>query len=139
MREDAIINGKSILREYGLKMVSFNITPPTPKTEIIEIPYSNIYYDVSEIFGEVTYKPRTITMVFRLITDINCWHTKIDALVNDLHGKKVEIKLLSDGEWSYNGRCEVTIATKDSYYDSSITISALVEPYKTNSKGDKKL
>lgn len=139
MREDAIINDKYMLKDFNLKMVSFNITPPEVKSDIIEIPYSNVYYDISDLFGEVTYKPRTINMVFRIIAGMQCWHNYVDKLINEFHGKIVKIKLASDSEWSYRGRCEIIIATKESYYDGAVTINIIAEPYKFNDKGEKRL
>lgn len=138
MKEDAIINDK-FMKDFNLKMLSFNITPPEVKTEIVEIPYSNVFYDISELFGEITYKPRTISMVFRIITGLPCWHNYIDRLVNEFHGKIVTMRLASNSEWSYRGRCEIIIPTKESYYDGAVTINIIAEPYKFNKKGEKRL
>ena len=58
------IGERHTYRDFGLRMLSCTVFPPEPKIEEIDIPGRNAPLDVSEFFGEILYKPRTLTAVF---------------------------------------------------------------------------
>ena len=58
------IGEKHTYRDFGLRMLSCTVSPPEPRIEEIDIPGRDVPLDVSEFFGEIIYKPRTLTAVF---------------------------------------------------------------------------
>lgn len=114
---------------YGLILSKQDIGTPPVKTNEIEIKGMDGSLDMSEAFGEVFYKNRTLTFTFHIAGDIYVWDEIRTRIANDLHGKKVKINVYSDSDFYYIGRCSI-----DKYQSSkglgTITIKCICEPYK---------
>ena len=138
MKEDVklTVNNRSyLMKEFDLGLTGFNISPPEPKTSFVDIPFSNVSYDLTEYFGEVAYSRREITLSFGFIKPLPCWQKIIDQIVNLFHGQEVELSFASDSEWTYTGRCEVDPGDKTDYNNSQVTISINALPMKVNKDG----
>lgn len=143
MREDVLltVNGEPHLmyKEFDLGLTGFNIAPPEPKTNFVDIPFSNVSYDLTEYFGSVTYNRRPITLSFGFVKPLPCWQAIIDDVVNLFHGQEIQFSLASASEWTYTGRCTVTPSDKTEYNNAQVTISINALPMKTNNEGVERL
>jgi phage-related protein len=113
------------------------ISPPKPKTKLIQVPGTNTVIDLTESLtgGEVKYEPRIIRCEFYVVGGRSKWSAVYSAVLNEIHGKKMKIIMDDDPNYYYLGR--VTI---DDIYSNesaaSIVISAEVEPYKRAKYGE---
>ena len=79
----------SLKDDFKMRILSYNIGTPEVITNIIAIPYSNNYIDLTEVYGKPTYQQRTITVSVDSIEKTEIWHRYIDELYNLFHGKRV--------------------------------------------------
>ena len=113
------------------------VSPPKPKTKLIQVPGTNTVIDLTESLtgGEVKYEPRIIRCEFYVVGGRSKWSAVYSAVLNEIHGKKMKIIMDDDPNYYYLGR--VTI---DDIYSNesaaSIVISAEVEPYKRAKYGE---
>lgn len=113
------------------------ISPPKPKTKLIQVPGTNTVIDLTEALtgGEVKYEPRTIRCVFYVIGGRQKWPAVYSAVLNEVHGKRLKITMDDDPNWYYEGR--VVVDDFDSNESSAtIVITAEVEPYKKARHGE---
>lgn len=143
MKEDVMLivndTSKLMMRDYGLGLTGFNISPPTAKTSFIDIPYSNVSYDLTEYFGEVAYNRRPITLSFGFVKPLPCWQKVIDELANTYHGRLVRLRFVSASDWYYEGRCSVNSTDKNDYNNAQVILSFNALLMKMNKKGEKRL
>lgn len=125
-------NGKHSWWDWGLVLSAHPIvSPPEVKKKVVEIPGTDEVIDLTEtLTGNVHYKQREITCYFTLLCDRDKWETVYTDILNNLHGRKIEIILDDDIEYSYTGRAEIS-EWKPEQNTASVTIMAEVEPYKT--------
>lgn len=131
MRDGVLLNGKHSLTDYGMVMKDRPIIgPPEPKTATIDVPGSDGLLDMTEaITGEVKFKPRPITLTFKArIADSEQAEFE-STLMDDLHGKRIEVILDEDPEWVWAGRAVVAFSDKSDWQET-ITISLTADPYK---------
>ena len=93
-------NGKHTFNDLGLTLVSKEIGNPSKIKKIITIPYTNIEYDMSELYGSQSYENRVLKYEFNVIDRSNYQKDamnlmKINAL-NDLMSLNQKGKLLDD-------------------------------------------
>ena len=125
-------DGKHSYWEYGLITASAPVvSPPKPKTKIVEIPGADGALDLTEsLTGEVHYEMRTITCKFKLMGYLEKQNAISDKVFNALHGKRFDqIVLDTDETYYYTGRAAVTAVKHQAYY-GDMTIVATVEPRK---------
>lgn len=113
------------------------ITPPTPKTKLIQVPGSNTVIDLTEALtgGKVKYEPRTIRCVFYVIGGRSKWPAVYSTVLNEVHGRRMKITLDTDPNWYYEGRVVVDQFDSDESA-ATIVITAEVEPYKKAKYGE---
>ena len=106
------------------------ISPPKPKTKLIQVPGTNTVIDLTEaLTNEVKYEPRTIRCEFCVIGGRPKWPAVYSAVLNELHGKKMQIIMDDDPNYYYEGRVVVDQWESDEI-TATIVISAEVMPYK---------
>lgn len=112
------------------------ISPPTPKTKLIQVPGSNTVIDLTESLtgGEVKYEPREIRCEFCVISGRSNWPSVYSYLLNTLHGKRMQIIMDDDPGYYYEGRVSVDQWESDEA-TATIVITAEVNPYKTATDG----
>ena len=113
------------------------ISPPKPKTKLIQVPGTNTVIDLTESLtgGEVKYEPRGIRCVFYVVGGRQKWPSVYSAVLNEVHGKRMKIAMDDDPNWYYEGR--VSVNEFDSNESSAtIVITAEVEPYKKAKHGE---
>lgn len=59
-------NGKHSYRDFGVTIAEKNIGYPEKQKIKVQVPFSNIEYDFSELYGEQTYTPRKLTYMFNV-------------------------------------------------------------------------
>ena len=124
------IGEKHTYLDFGLKMLSYTISPPEPKIEDIDVPGMNEPLDVSEFFGEILYKRRKLTATFDMEEpDSNTFFERFSDLCNCMHGLAKKIIPDDDSLYYYEGRIKVSYERKNALF-YGITISADVAPYK---------
>ena len=112
------------------------ISPPTPKTKLIQVPGSNTVIDLTEaLTGEVKYEPRTIRCVFCVIGGRQKWPAVYSAILNEIHGRRTKIVMDDDPNYYYIGRVAVSQFDSDEA-SATIVVTAEVEPYKRARHGE---
>lgn len=103
---------------------------PETNTNYVEIPYSNVTLDFTEVLtGFPTYRNREITWKFLYIGKREDWSNKYSEIARDAHGKRLKIIMDEDPSYYYMGRCEMESWESDRL-SSTITIKATCEPFK---------
>lgn len=119
------------LEDYGLKLLyNYTIESPEVKENIVEIKGTSKFIDMTEsLSNEVPYNRRVITLPF-LATPNNRfdWHQLVSELMNQFHGKHIELTLPNDPKYSWSGRCSVSADYEVPY--SNIVMTFNVEPFK---------
>ena len=113
------------------------ISPPKPKTKLVQVPGTNTVIDLTESLtgGEVKYEPRTLRCEFYVIGGRSKWSAVYSAILNEIHGKKLNIVMDDDPNFFYVGRTEVDSFDSDES-SATIVIVAEVEPYKRARHGE---
>lgn len=104
--------------------------PPETKTHYVDIPGANGQIDLTEsLTGYPVYENRTGSIEFYVANGYEDWSVLYSAIMNYLHGKRMQATLEDDRYFYYEGRFEVNKWTSDKWY-SKITIDYDVYPYK---------
>lgn len=117
------------VKDWNLIMTSKNIGEAEPQTSYLEIPGRNGSLDLTEAFGEIYYKDRTLTFQFDLFQEPSVWWELDSKINNYLHGKKHKIILDVDDNFYYLGRCKVSALTNDKTV-GHLTVECQCDPYK---------
>lgn len=105
------------------------IVQAEPETNLIEVPAREEPIDLTEyITGDITYAQRINTWAYSMDGSRENRIKLCRAIVNKLHGQKVEIVTDDEKEYRYIGRCNVGVTHYAAY--SSITVKAQCDPYK---------
>lgn len=124
------LNGHN-LKKFGLDLLyNYSVESPEVKENVVEIKGTSNYLDLTEsLTNEVPYERRVITLPF-LATPNNRheWHQLISELMNQFHGKRVELILPNDSKFKWRGRCEIQADYEIPYSNIVITINA--DPFK---------
>lgn len=124
--------------DFGLILKHRVIGMPDPKLEIVDVPGMNGSLDMTDFFGEVFYKNRTLTLQFMYYGDVEQYHNVRTAIAKHLHAKEMQIIFDDDPNYYYKGRC--TIDKFETYHKgvvANVVIVCDVDPYKyeLNSNG----
>lgn len=111
-------------------------TPPKPKTKLVEVPGSDIVLDLTEsLTGKVHYGTRVGRFEFVVVGGRSKWPAVYAALLNEIHGKRVQIVLDDDPNHYYQGRVTVDEWASEEV-TATIVLTAEVEPYKHRRYGE---
>ena len=93
-----IKNNKHSYNDFGLKILSRELNPPSKKKIKETLPFMNGSYDFSLLCGENVYEERTIKYVFDMFVINQCTNIQIDGIIlNEKDGKSnIEIDITSD-------------------------------------------
>ena len=124
------IGEKHTAYDFGLRLLTFNVSSPDPVVNEIEIPGMDGNLDLSKtLTGEVVYKNRTLTAEFLMEEqDETQLQHRVDNIRNYLHGITHTICPDMDSIYEYRGRVTVTLAPIGVY--QAVTVTANVAPYK---------
>jgi hypothetical protein len=133
MIKRSILLGEYNTATTGLwTLAAWSLSPAIQKTNIIEIPASSAMLDLSTALtdGEPCYSPRTLTVTLESSEgDRLARKGRIDTMVNELDGRRVQIVLPDDGSHYLIG----TLSVQELYNDpahASVQVTALCDPWK---------
>lgn len=126
-----LFGDKHSYRDWGLVLASRpTISPPSPKTILVDIPGSDGKIDLTEsLTGEVAYNNREISCSFSVVDKRENWANKYSEILDYLHGKRMKIVFDEDEEYYYYGRIEIDSWESD-IASATLNIKADVEPFK---------
>lgn len=124
------INGVHTYRDLGLKMTTFSIPFPNPKTNYISVPGASGNIDLSEVFGRILYEDRSsLTFEFALRGDFDLWDVATSKIAAMIHGKKCNV--IVDNDLSHYYVCRLSVdRSKTKRSVGTIAISGTAEPFK---------
>lgn len=114
--------------DWGLLLVEKTISPPEPKTEIVDVPGMDGVLDLTEALGAVRYGNRELKFQFKVI-DRERFYDAYTTVATYLHGRKRNIIIDDDPGFYYVGRCtmgDLKPGKIQSYFDVEVD----AEPYK---------
>ena len=124
------IGDQHTFRDWGLLLISISISSPEAKTKVIDVLGGDGHIDMTEAFGPVRYKNRTLVFSFILLDRRpEIWHGISSRMKNYRKKKKMKVTLDSDPGYYWEGRLSVESVKEDQVY-SSIEITLDAFPYK---------
>lgn len=131
--------GKHSYFDWGLLLREHPVvSPPVPKTKLVEVPGSDDPIDITEVLtGKVHYEAREIVCKFTMKAARERWPSLYSEILGHLHGKTMEITLDHDPDYTWKGRTEIS-EWNPGQVVANLTIKATVNPYKTSRLDGKK-
>lgn len=125
------IDEKHTYYDFGMKMLSFNVSEPEIYEEKIKVPGRNGLLDMSEaLTGEPIYQNRKLQATFDLYGEnAETLEDKKSSICNFMHGKAVRIVYDKDPDYYYEGRMSVKAHQKNKLY-FSVELTADIQPFK---------
>lgn len=105
------------------------IGSPTVKESTVEVEGGDGVLDYTEYFGDVKYSSRQLRFEFESLVPQSQFPELYSAVLDALHGKKVQIVLDEDSDFYYVGRLSVSDFTNNRGI-GSIKIDCDCDPYK---------
>ncbi|HBA50091.1 MAG TPA: mtfA protein [Lachnospiraceae bacterium] len=106
------------------------ISPPSPKTNYIDIPGGDGSLDLTEsLTGDVQYGTRAIKFTFATIKPRRKWADLYSDIQDCIHGQRMKVIMDEDPSFYYIGRAAVNSWESSEKY-STVVVDAEVEPYK---------
>lgn len=133
-----IVDGVDITEKFKMVLSDgYTLSPPEPKTYVVDIPGGNGSLDLTEsLFGDTTYNNREQEFVFYSLYENNFESIKTE-LSNFLHGKSFDYKITMDPDYTYHGRFTVEEYNYSMYSSGKvgvIKIKISSDPFKQKSK-----
>ncbi|MCV9884697.1 phage tail family protein [Metabacillus halosaccharovorans] len=130
-------NGKHSYEDMGYTMPfeGRQIGFPSKEKILVKVPFSNVEYDFSEIYGSQTYTPRSLTYVFNVLKRDNWTHSALEIektkLINWLMNSNGKQKLYDDDIPGYYFLAEVESEADfvDDYETGTLTVSFKAYPF----------
>ena len=108
------------------------IKPPTKKTNYLDIPGADGVLDLSEsLTGYPVYNNREGSIEFLVMNDYQPWEVLYSAILEHIHGQRMQMILEDDDQYFYEGVFEVE-DWQSTVPRSIIVIKYNVGPYKWN-------
>lgn len=129
-----IVDGVDLTEKFKMVLADgYTLSPPQPKTYIVDIPGSNGKLDLTEsLLGDVAYDNRSQEFIFYVIKaeDFEKIKTNISTF---LHGKAFDYEITIDPGYTYHGRFTIN-SYEHGVYDigkvGCIKVTIDAEPYK---------
>lgn len=126
--------------EWGLMMKSAPIVyPPEPKTHYVDVPGAHGALDLTELLtGKVQYANRKLHLEFTAVADRERWAYTYRDILEALHGKRLDMVLDDEPEYTYTGRVTVGYPKWDRKH-VTLTMTVEADPHKRTADGRKVL
>lgn len=129
-----IVGGTDLTEKFKMVLADgYTLSPPQPKTYIVDIPGGNGKLDLTEsLLGDVAYDNRSQEFIFYVIKaeDFERIKTNVSTF---LHGKAFDYEITMDPGYTYHGRFTIS-SYEHGVYDvgkvGCIKISIDAEPFK---------
>lgn len=106
------------------------ISPPSPKTNYIDIPGGDGCLDLTEsLTGDVQYRTRAIKFTFVTVRPRRQWTDLYSDIQDCIHGQRMKIILDEAPDYYYAGRVTVNRWESSEKY-STIVVDAEADPYR---------
>ena len=117
--------------DWRLILTAKDITPPEPKTNLVDIDGMSGSLDLSEsLTGETTYKDRTISATFWTDTGTRDDRNRLlREITTAIHGKKIKIIEPDDPTHYFYGRVKIK-SQKNNLAYAEFTIEAVCDPWR---------
>lgn len=117
--------------DWEMSLAGKNIEPPKPKTKMISVDGRDGDLDLSEaLYGGIRYENRTLEFDFELLDGTyNSRLETIAAVLQEVHGKRLEVTLDDEKDFYFVGRCRVKKYKNDASM-GSMTIEVDADPYR---------
>lgn len=130
-----IVGGVDLSERFNLILADgYTLSPPKPKTYVIDIPGGNGKLDLTEtLLGDIAYDNRSQSFKFYVIAPESFEAVKT-AVSNFLHGKMFDYQMTMDPGYTYHGRFTVKSYSHSSYANGivgTIEVDVDADPYKT--------
>lgn len=125
----AVINGKRLWEDWGLRIEDCDIGPPEVNDTFVDVPGGKTL-DFSEANGHISYKKREIHLELGAIKEKNAWRTFLSSFMNAYHGKKVEVTFDDDLAFYYTGRAYIKADVERTARVGKFEMEIIAEPYK---------
>lgn len=123
---------KHSYNDFGLKIVSRELNPPSKNKVKSTVPFLNGSYDFSSLYGENTYGERKIKYVFDLGYNSKPAYiskqTAISEWLNDGFREPLYDDLIPG--YYFIAECEDSIDFSEEYIDSEVTVTFNAYPFK---------
>lgn len=130
------INGKSE-RDYNANYIHFEVSPPEPKKELIEIPLRDGYIDGTALLSDhIFYAQRTVTIGLELRSLRYEWPWYYSKLLGEIHGRTVKVIRTEDANWYWTGIASVG-ALEDHGASAGVTITVTAQPFKRRTEKER--
>lgn len=119
--------------DWGLLLKSYPvISPPEPKTKMVDVPGTDGSLDLSEaLTGHVQYETRKIKFEFVTKISRSEWPSICSEIYDYLHGMVRDIIMDDDPDYCYTGRVKIEKREVVKTVTMEITVESEVEPFKT--------
>lgn len=115
--------------DLGLILKHIEIGIPTAKTSSLDIESSDGVVDTTNALSDIVFfNNRTITFEFGNFYDAKWYTEKLSSIVNQLHGRRMQIILDNDDTWYYVGR--LSVEADSDKVENEVVIECDCEPYK---------
>lgn len=132
MEKRKIIFGGYDTATHGWTLAGWQLGAAEPKTSYIEKVCGDGSWDLSTALtdGIPRYRDRPLTVTLELSEgDRQSREREIRAMINTLHGKRVNIHLPDDTAYHLSGRLNITKDYNDLAH-AAVTVSAVCDPWK---------
>lgn len=128
MTHGVIINGTDTKAEWGLILLAdLVVESPTPNLNFVTVPGVSGAYDFTEVLGSITYQMRNISFtLFKRVPDMKLKYIR-DELVDQFHGKRVELVLPDNLDVHFEGR--MSIGGIDGFNTGRIPVTMVADPF----------
>ena len=120
---------RSLRKDFEMIPEEYDLTEPAAKTTIISVPYRSDPIDLTEMYGNVAFDQRTLTIKVIVSGDLKSWNAKLSKLANFAQGQLLHIIDNSSPDYYFLGRLNIT-PNKPSRYIGHATLTFTVNPYK---------
>lgn len=121
---------KHTYQEWGIILVHTDISFPSAKRELVDIPGSDGVLDFSKsLVNDIKYENRAINFEFITTKPYELWKNLISDIANYLHEQTFKIILDEDPNYYYKGNAKINQFASDKSL-GKIVIECDVEPYK---------
>ena len=101
------LNGKTE-KDYNANYIHWECTAPEPKLDPVEVPMRDgLIYCNEMLSSRIFFKARTITAKMELRGLRGEWPIVYSQILQDLHGKEVEVERSEDPGWIWTGHAVV--------------------------------
>jgi len=104
-------NGLHTYDDLGLTLIEKSIGNPAKEKKIVRLPYGNVEYDLSEVYGGQVYSNRELTYVFNVLdesdTEVSSMNIKKIRVLNELVPAHANTSLYDDDIPGYHFLAEI--------------------------------